>query len=158
MLSWNNIFEFIASIFKMIELNDYFSLISSFEIIIRKARNAFRFLQIMIIILEWSWSFVKISQNFRARNENVVNAYTSMNMLRRWIKSIKNFKFKWLELKFDKKNMSIVIKNTSFDVKLKTKFNSILKICASNVSSRNYLIRTKIFLKSLLWSVRMLIV
>ena len=97
-------------------------------------------------------------QNLRARNENVVNVYTSMNMSRRWIKSMKNFKFKWLELKFDKKNMLIVIKNTFLDVRLKTKFNLILKICASNVSSKNYLTRTKIFLKSLLWSTRMFIV
>ena len=158
MLSWNNIFEFTAFIFKMIELNDYFSLISSFEIIIRKARNVLRSSSITIIIFEWNWNFVKISQNFRARNENVVNAYTSMNMSKRWIKSIKNFKFKWLELKFDKKNMSIVIENTSFDVRWKTKFNLILKTCVSNVSSRSYSTKTKILSRSLLWSARMLII
>ena len=158
MLSWNNIFEFTAFIFKTIELNDYFSLTSSFEIIIRKARNTFRFSSITIIILEWNWSFVKISQNFRVQNENVVNAYTSMNMSKKWIKSMKSFKFKWLKLKLDKKNMSIVIENTFLDVKLKTEFDSILKICASNVSSRNYSTKTKIFSKSLSWSVRMFIV
>ena len=142
----------------MIKLNDYHLLISSFEIITRKARNAFRSSLITIIIFEWSWNFVKISQNLRARNENVVNAYTSMNMSKKWIKSMKNFKFRWLELKFNKKNMSIVIENTFFDVRWKTKFNSILKTCVSNVSSRNYSTKTKIFSRSLLWSIRMLIV
>ena len=97
-------------------------------------------------------------QNFRARNENIVNAYTSMNMSRKWIKSMKNFKFKWLEFKFDKKNMSIVIENTFFGVRLKTKFDLILKTCASNVLSKSYSTKTKIFLKSLSWSIRMLIV
>ena len=158
MQSWNNIFKFIAFIFKTIESNDYSSLISSSEIITRKTRNAFRFLQITIIIFKWNWNFVKISQNFRARNENVVNAYTSMSMPKKWIKSMKNFKFRWFEFKFDKKNMLIVIENTLFDVKLKTKFNLILKTCASNVPSRNYSTKTKISLRLLLWSARMLIV
>ena len=158
MLSWNNIFEFIAPIFKTIESNDYFSLTSSLEIIIRKVRNVFHFSSIMIIIFKWNWSFVKISQNFRVWNENVVNVYTPMNMSRKWIKSMKNFKFRWLEFKFDKKNMLIVIENTLFDVRLKTKFDSILKTCASNVSSRSYLIKMKISSKSLLWSIRMFIV
>ena len=158
MLSWNNIFEFTAPIFKMTELNDYHSLISSLGIIIRKARNAFRFSSITIIIFEWNWNFVKTSQNLRARNENVVNAYTSMSMSRKWIESIKSFKFRWLKLKLDKKNMSIVIENTSLDVRWKTKFNSILKTCVSNVSSRSYSTKTKISSRSLLWSVCMLIV
>ena len=83
MLSWNNIFEFTAFIFKMTESNNYYLLTSPFEIITRKARNAFRFSSITIIILEWNWNFVKISQNLRVRNENVVNAYTSMNMSRK---------------------------------------------------------------------------
>ena len=158
MQSWNNIFEFTAFIFKTIKLNDYSPLISSFEIIIRKARNALRSLQIIIIIFEWGWNFVKTSQNFRVRNENVVNAYTSMNMPRRWIKSMKSFKFRWFELKLDKKNMLIIIGNTFLNVRLKTKFDSILEICASNVSSRSYSTRTKIFSRLLLWSIRMFIV
>ena len=157
-LLWNNIFEFTAFIFKTIESNNYFSLTSSLEIIIQKIHNAFRFSSIIIIIFKWNWSFVKILQNFRARNENVINVNTLMNMLRKWIKSMKNFKFRWFEFKFDKKNMLIIIENTFFDVKLKTKFNSILKTCASNVLLKNYLIKTKIFLKSLLWSARMFIV
>ena len=158
MLLWNNIFKFTAFIFKTIKSNDYSSLISSFEIIIRKARNAFCFSSITIIIFEWNWNFVKISQNFRIRNENVVNAYTSINILRRWIKLMKNFKFKWLEFKFNKKNMSIIIENTFLDVKLKIKFNLILKICVSNVLSKNYSIKTKIFSKSLLWLICMFII
>ena len=44
------------------------------------------------------------------------------------------------------------------NVKLKTKFDSILRIYASNVSSKNNLIKTKIFLKSLLWLIRMFII
>ena len=63
---------------------------------------------------------------------------------------MKSFKFKWLELKFDKKNRSIVIENLLFDVKLKTKFDLILKICASNISSKSYSTKIKISLKSLL--------
>ena len=158
MLSWNNIFESTASIFKTTESNDYLSLTSSPEIIIRKARNASRFSSITIIILKWNWSFVKTLQDLRARNENVVNVYTPMNMSRRWIKSMKNFKFRWLELKSDKKNMPIIIENTPLNVRLKTKFNSILETCASNVSSKNYSTRTKVSLRLLLWSARMLTV
>ena len=141
----------------MIELNNYSSLTSSIEIITRKIRNAFRFSSITIIIFKWNWNFVKILQNLRAQNENVVNAYTSMNMSRKWIKSMKNFKFKWFELKFDKKNISIVIENTFLDVKLKTKFDLILRTCALNVLLKSYSTKTKISSKSLLWSTCMFI-